>query len=95
MKEVLTHLNTAEYKTPPVKGDVLAITTKKTKPEKILVQVKEVVNNGDGLEIILSRSSFFNWDMFYEGKSWVWRVWNLGQITPTTSVNNFNTLTDY
>lgn len=95
MKEALSNLNTAEYKNPPAKGDVLAITTKKTKPEKILVQVKDVVNNGDGLEIILSRNSFFNWDMFYEGQSWVWRVWNLGPITLTTSVNNFNSLTDY
>lgn len=25
----------------------------------------------------------------------VWRVWNLGQVTPTTSLNNTNQLLDY
>lgn len=90
---MLTELNFTESK-KPVKGDVLVIQTKKTKPEKLLVRVKEVVN---GDEIILQKStnSYFMWHLYESGESWVLRAWNLGQVTPTTSVSNINQLLNY
>lgn len=89
---MLNHLNFASE--PPKKGDLLIIQTKKTK-RNIAVFVREVVN---GNEVILQKStnSFFNWDMYMKGESWVWRVWNIGSgITPTTSLNNANQLQDF
>ena len=75
----------------PKKGDVLVIKTKKSKPRKLLVHVKEVVN---GNEVVLQKStnSFYNHDMYVSGESWVCRVWNLGNVEPTTSVNNMQQL---
>ena len=91
---MFTHLNTAER--PPKKGDVLVITTKKTKPKKILVKVKDVIYADGDVEVILNKStnSYFLWSMFYKGESWVWRVWNLGDVTLTASTNNTNSLYD-
>ena len=40
---MLTELNFTDSKKPE-KGDVLIIQTKKSKPEKLLVMVKDVVN---------------------------------------------------
>lgn len=90
---MLTELNFLDSEIPK-KGDVLVIQTKKSKPERLLVKVKEVVNRN---EIILQKStnSFFIWDLYESGESWVWHVWNLGQVTPTTSVNNMNQLLDF
>lgn len=85
----LNHTNLCD--SLPSVGDVLVIETKKTKPRKILCKVKSVVN---GNEIILQKStnSYFIWDVYMSGGSWVWRVWNLGGIEATTSVNNTNQL---
>lgn len=90
---MLTELNFTDSKKPK-KGDVLIIQTKKSKPERLIVMVKDVVN---GNEIILQKStnSYFIWDLYESGESWVWRVWNLGSATPTTSVNNINQLLNY
>lgn len=90
---MLTELNFVDSKKPK-KGDVLIIQTKKSKPERLLVRVKDVVN---GNEIILqmSTNSYFMWDLYESGKSWVWRVWNIENVTPTTSVNNTNQLLNY
>jgi len=78
----------------PRRGDTLIIRTKKSGMEQILVLVKDVINTGDGYEIILNKStnSYFIWDMYSKGESWVWRVWNLGSITHTASTNNTNSL---
>lgn len=89
---MLSELNTAD--SPPKKGDLIVIMTKKSRT-KIAAVVKDVVN---GNEIILQKStnSFFIWDMYQSGESWVWRVWNIGSdITPTTSLNNTNQLLDF
>lgn len=89
------HLNMCE--SAPKSGDVLAIKTKKSKDKIIMCQVKEVIGKGDGIEIILQKStnSFFNWSMYNSGESWVWRVWNLGDVQLTTSVSNMNNFSDF
>ena len=90
---MLTELNFTESK-KPVAGDVLIIETKKSGKEKLLVKVKDVVN-GDEVILQASTNSYFIWHLYESGESWVWRVWNLGQVTLTTSVNNFNQLQKY
>lgn len=92
-KEMLNELNFVNSKKPK-KGDVLVMETKKTRGKKLLVSVKDVVN---GNEVILQKStnSYFIWDLYLGGESWVWRVWNLGQIKLTTSVNNTVQLYDF
>lgn len=88
---MFNHLNLAE--SIPKRGDVIVITTKKSKNKKILCKVKEVVA---GNELVLQKStnSYFIWDMYISGESWVWRVWNLGDIELTASINNTNQLAD-
>lgn len=90
-----SHLNMCE--SVPKAGDVLAIKTKKSKNKIIMCQVKDVIGKGDGIEIILQKStnSFFNWSMYNSGESWVWRVWNLGDVQLTTSVSNMNNFSDF
>ncbi len=94
MRELLSSLNTADE--VPKKGDVLVIRTKKSGQKKIMVMVKDVIKSGGDFEIILNKStnSYFIWSMYYKGESWVWRVWNLGDITLTASTNNTNSLID-
>lgn len=81
---------------PPKKGDTLIIETKKSKCKKILVIVKNVIDSGDGAEIVLNKStnSYFIWSMYLDGSSWVRRVYNLGEITHTASTNNMNNLSE-
>jgi hypothetical protein len=88
----LTTLNALDSEKPK-NGDLLVIETKKNKGQKIAVMVKDIVN---GDEVILQKStnSYFIWSMYLPGESWVWRVWNLGQVKPTTSLNNTNQLLD-
>ena len=90
----LSWANIAEK--PPLIGDTLIIKTKKSKDKKILVIVKDVINIDDSIEIILNKStnSYFIWEMYYKGESWVSRVWNLGGITHTASTNNTASLLD-
>jgi len=92
MKIELNSLNSTDE--VPKKGDTLIIRTKKSRDKKILVLVKNVIDMGDGFEIILNKStnSYFIWSMYIHGDSWVWRVWNLGNITHTASTNNTNSL---
>lgn len=80
----------------PKKGNLLIIQTKKSGDKKILVSVKDVIKSGDGFEIILNKrtNSYFIWNMYMSGESWVWRVWNLGEVTLTASTNNTNSLID-
>lgn len=80
----------------PEKGDTLIIRTKKSGTDNILVLVKDVINTGDGFEIILNKStnSYFIWSMYISGDSWVCRVWNLGNVTHTASTNNTASLLD-
>jgi hypothetical protein len=88
----LNHTNLCGSKAPRV-GDILVIQTKKSKDEKILASVKDVVN---GNEVILQKStnSFYNHDMYYAGESWVCRVWNLGNISLTASTNSMKQFAD-
>lgn len=71
----------------PKLGDLLIITTRKSKGKRISCTVKSVVN---GNELILQKStnSFFNWDMFLSGDSWVTSVENIGQVVTTTASNS-------
>ena len=94
-KEILSHLNSTNE--VPKKGDVLVITTKKSKDKKIIVMVKDVIKSDCDFEIILNKStnSYFIWSMFFKGESWVSRVWNLGDVTLTASTNNTNALIEY
>lgn len=94
MSELLSNLNTADG--VPKKGDLLVIRTKKSGDKKIIVMVKDVIRSDDDFEIILNKStnSYFIWSMYYKGESWVWRVWNLGNVTMTASTNNTNSLID-
>jgi hypothetical protein len=91
---ILNHTNITEK--VPSKGDVLVITTKKSKDRKIIVMVKDVIKSDYGFEIILNKStnSYFIWSMYLKGEDWVWRVWNLGDITLTSSTNNTTRLID-
>jgi len=88
----LSQLNSCCSKVPKI-NDVLVVETKKSKGRRFLVSVKDVVN---GNEVILQKStnSFYNHDMYYAGESWVNRVWNLGKIELTTSINNMNQFAD-
>lgn len=90
MNSILSHLNIAEK--PPSKGDVIVIQRKQDDPERrILCKVKDVVNNGGGPEVILSgKNDYFIWSMYEDGKSWVWRVWNIGAVEITAITNTMN-----
>ena len=92
MSDFFTHLNTA--KSIPKNGSTIAIMTKKSGHKIILCKVKGLVN---GNELILNKStnSFFNWDMYMAGESWVWRVWDLGEVQLTASLNNTNSLANF
>lgn len=76
------------------KGSVLVIQRKCDDPsKKYLVKVREVIGSGDEIEILLSKikNDYFNWNMYRDGKSWVWRVWVLdGAINITSITNNIN-----
>lgn len=78
----------------PKKGDLLIIKTKKSKDKKIICKVKDIVSEN---ELILNKAtnSFFNWDMYKSGESWVWRVWNLGDIELTSSTNSMKSISDF
>lgn len=88
----LSALNTCGSKVPKV-NDVLVIETKKSKSKRFLVSVKDVVNHNEVI-LQMSTNSFYNHDMYYIGESWVNRIWNLGQIELTTSINNLNQFAD-
>ena len=92
IKVKLSHLNSIGP-TPPSKGDVLVIQTRKSGDKQFLTVVKDVVN---GNEVILQKStnSFYNHDMYYSGASWIKKIWNLGAVELTTSVNNTNQFYD-
>lgn len=81
----------AEYYIPKA-GDVIVIQRKADSPDrKILCKVLEVYRGSSGPEIILSgKNDYFIWDMYINGESWVWRVWNLGSIEITSITNTFN-----
>lgn len=94
MSVKLDHLNLCGK--VPKKGDLLIIRTKKSGDKNILVLVKDIINSDGDFEIILNKStnSYFIWSMYLDGKSWVWRVWNIGDVTLTASTNNINSLID-
>ena len=94
MNVKLNHLNFSEE--PPKKGDTLIIKTKKSGDKKILVVVKDIIKSDGDIEVILNKTtnSYFIWSMYFKGESWVFRVWNLGDITHTASTNNTNSLID-
>jgi hypothetical protein len=90
---IFNHTNMIDE--PPKKGDILVIETKKTKPKKILVKVDCVQLSEGYMEVCLVGGQYFIFDIYERGESWVWRVWNLGEIQLTNSVNNFNRLADF
>lgn len=91
---ILSNLNATTV--PPKTGDVLVIATKRNKGEKAMVVVKDILNHGDGIEVILQkgRNKYFNWNMYLDGSSWVYKCWNLGSIKLTSGLNNTNLLDD-
>ena len=92
---MFTHLNTAQK--PPKKGDAIVIETKRNKGKKVVLKVSEVVVNSDGhFEVIISKrkNKYFNWNMYHAGDSWVWRVWNLGEVQFTSTTNTMTSLDD-
>ena len=94
MKEHIEDLSDSDE--PPKKGDTLIIKTKKSGDKKILVLVKDVIKSDGDIEVILNKAtnSYFFWSMYCKDESWVWRVWNLGNVTHTASTNNTNSLID-
>lgn len=86
MSEILNHLNTCESINQLSVGQLIVITRKRCK-SRILCQVKGITNEN---EVILSngRNDYFNFDMFKEGKSWVWRVWSLDKDIELTAITN-------
>lgn len=78
----------------PEKGDVLVIETTRNKGVKILVSVKDVVVTTECAEVILQKgkNKFFNYSMYEDGNSWVWKIWNLGNIKLTSGLNNQNSM---
>lgn len=92
---MFTHLNTAQK--PPKVGDAIVIETKRNKGSKIVLRVAEVVEMNNGhLEIIISKgkNKYFNWNMYHAGESWVWRVWNLGEVQFTATTNTMTRIDD-
>ena len=91
---MFTHLNTAQN--PPKVGDAIVIETKRNKGNKIILRVAGVVDYGDGKELIISkgRNKYFNWNMYHAGESWVWRVWNLGEVQFTATTNTMTKIDD-
>ncbi|MEL7293822.1 MAG: hypothetical protein AAGJ67_18120 [Pseudomonadota bacterium] len=91
---MFTHLNTAQK--PPKKGDVIVIETKRNKGKKVILKVADVVDCGYGVEVIVSngQNKYFNWEMFLTGDSWVWRVWNLGEVQFTSITNTMTRIDD-
>ena len=85
---MLSHLNSAGV--PPKQGDTIVIETKKNKGKKVILTVQEVIDCDGSVEIIIqkSKNKYFNWEMFRKGESWVWRVWNLGDVAFTASTNS-------
>lgn len=92
---MLTYLNTA--KEPPKKGDVIVIETKASKGKRVLCNVKDVLRNDGEIEFVLNKrtNSYFIWSSYESGVSWVWRVWNLGDIELTAATNSMKRLIDY
>lgn len=92
---MFTYFNAAEI--PPKKGDVIVIETKKSKGKRVLCSVKDVININGDVELVLNKAtnSYFIWSLYEKGESWVWRVWNLGEVELTASTNSMKKLIDY
>ena len=78
----------------PEAGDVLVINRKVDViddfEKRILCKVVKVVQGSNSKEVIISsKNDYFIWDMYMEGSSWVWRVWNLGKVDITDITNTF------
>lgn len=89
---ILDHTNLCHDANSINDGDLLVIRRKKDK-RNILVQCKKVLNRNTGKEEILlsnKKNDYFIWSMYEKGGSWVWRVWNLGDIELTNITNNMN-----
>ena len=82
---ILNHLNTCDFFKDVSVGDVLVIRRKQCKTD-ILVTCKAKTNDNE-IVLSLKQNDYFNFDMYREGESWVWRVWNLGQIKLTAITN--------
>lgn len=82
----LDRLNTIGNFSEIKKGQLLVIQRKQDN-RKILVKCVDKTNEN---EIILSKgkNDYFNFDMYMEGKSWVWSVWSLPIDVEITSVTN-------
>ncbi len=91
---MFNHLNTAQEL--PNVGDAIVIETKRNKGKKIILRVAEVIYVDEHWEIIVSkgRNKYFNWNMYHAGKSWVWRVWNLGEVQFTATTNTMTRIDD-
>jgi hypothetical protein len=89
---MLNHLNLVSDVSTIKSGNLLVIQRKKDN-RKIIVKCAYILNRGTGKEeIILSKKNndYFIWDMYIKGKSWVFKVWNLGDVEITNITNNMN-----
>lgn len=68
------------------KGQLLVITRKRDK-RRILVKCAGITNDNEVL-LSIGKNDYFNFDMFMNGDSWVWRVWALPSDIEITSITN-------
>lgn len=87
----LTSLESCDSKITNIKEGTLLVIGDKYGSKK-LFKVRGVKFGCDGAEVILSnKNHYFNWDMYMQGKSWVWRVWILDDdIEMNSTTNNMN-----
>lgn len=85
----LNTLNIASFRQLSV-GQLIVIERKADK-RKIVCQIHALIDAG-GREVVLSgKNDYFNWDMYEQGNSWVWRVWAMPKCVELTAItNNFN-----
>ena len=90
--KMFNHLTTCSDVNSINDGDLLVIQRKVDK-RNIIVQCKKVLKRRSGNEEVLIsnvKNDYFVWSMYQNGESWVWRVWNLGDVELTNITNNMN-----
>ena len=77
----------AECEISQIRAGQALIIQRKRDGRKIIVKCVEIANDN---EVILSKgkNDYFNFDMYMEGKSWVWRVWVLPCEVELTAITN-------
>lgn len=85
----LNSLNSASFNELSV-GQIIVIERKADK-RKILCQINALIDSGEREVVLSGKNDYFNWDMYEQGNSWVWRVWAMPKCVELTVItNNFN-----